>query len=118
MESTKEMLLPRPAMDGMPQSLDSVVVDSSDSAGPKLYIDVAQVEHTETHISNGVVPSNLYASDPNLTMLPDNSIRARLRRILSTHRFQVQLKQYKSLWELRPLKPTQILFRCLLFHLL
>lgn len=88
MESTKEMLLPRPAaIDGIPPSLESVAVDSE--SGPKLFTDAP--EEQDTHVSNGLVPHNVYASDPNLTMLPDNSIRARLRRILSTHRFQVTL---------------------------
>lgn len=31
----------------------------------------------------------VYASDPNLAISVDNSVRARIRRAMSTHRFQV-----------------------------
>ncbi len=80
------MLLPRPTVDGSQQPLDesSVTVVDQDQETNKLYTD-AQDDVSKTVVHH----TTLYASDPNLTTAPDNSARARLRRLLSTHRFQV-----------------------------
>lgn len=89
MESTKEMLLPRPALiDGTQQSLETVTVDQD----PDSKLDSNVHDDHDTEASKTAAHTNIYASDPNLTMAPDNSARARLRRILSTHRFQVNNK--------------------------
>lgn len=81
------MLLPRPTIDGSQQPLDessvTIVSVDQDQETNKLYTDA------QDDVSKTVVHTTLYASDPNLTMAPDNSARARLRRLLSTHRFQV-----------------------------
>jgi chromosome condensin MukBEF ATPase and DNA-binding subunit MukB len=92
MESTKEMLLPRPEIDGIQQSqIEMVTVDQG--PGNRLISNDAQVDQQcNALLSKDIVlhSSHVYASDPNLTMMPDNSSRARLRRILSSHRFQVK----------------------------
>lgn len=74
MAETTEMLLP--GADGPIPTLESSTIEISQSKN---------VEDTN-HIQ---ATRNLYPSDPNLTVLPDNTVRARLRRILGTHRFQV-----------------------------
>ena len=91
MESTKEMLLPGPTIDGSQQPQEeSVTVDQDDQETNKLFSDGAQ---DDVEVSKVVARTTLYASDPNLTTAPDNSVRARLRRLLSTHRFQVYFTQ-------------------------
>ena len=91
MESTEEMLLPCPEIDGIQQSqIEIVAVDQNTRT--RLISNHAQVEQQhDTLLSKDVVlhSSHVYPSDPNLTMMPDNSSRARLRRILNSHRFQV-----------------------------
>jgi len=90
MESTKEMLLPRPEIDGIQQSQIEMVTVGQDP-GTRLICSDAQVDQQcDALLSKDIAlhSSHVYASDPNLTMMPDSSSRARLRRILSSHRFQ------------------------------
>ncbi len=93
MESTKEMLLPCLEVDGIQQSQIEMVTVGQDP-GTRLICNDAQVDQQrDALLSKDVVlhPSHVYASDPNLTMMPDSSSRARLRKILSSHRFQVNI---------------------------
>ena len=93
MESTKEMLLPRPEIDGIQQSqIEMVTVDQGPGTNRLITNDAQVDQQCNALLSKDIVlhSSHVYASDPNLTMMPDNSSRARLRRILSSHRFQVK----------------------------
>lgn len=91
MESTKEMLLPHADVDGIQQSqIEMVMVDKNSDT--RLNTNETQLEQNDALLPKDVVlhPCRVYASDPNLTTMPDTSSRGRLRRILNSHRFQVQ----------------------------
>ena len=74
--------------------------------------DQRPVEHKATQ----VMANNKYSSEYNF-MLTDNSVRARLRRALSTHRFQVRARAGQQLHLLVQLIRS-ISFRLLSYHLL
>jgi hypothetical protein len=95
MESTKEMLLPRPEIDGIQQSQIEIVTVDQDPGTRLINTDAQLDQQRDAPLSKDIVlhSSHVYASDPNLTMMPDNSSRARLRRILGSHRFQVNIKK-------------------------
>ncbi|XP_032784499.1 voltage-gated hydrogen channel 1 [Daphnia magna] len=90
MESTKEMLLPHADIDGIQQSqIEMVTVDKD--PGTRLILNGTQLDQHDALLPKDVVlhPCHVYASDPNLTTMPDTSSRGRLRKILNSHRFQV-----------------------------
>lgn len=90
MESTKEMLLPHADIDGIQQSqIEMATVDKD--PGTRLILNGAQLDQHDALLPKDVVlhPCHVYASDPNLTTMPDTSSRGRLRKILNSHRFQV-----------------------------
>lgn len=83
MESTREMLLPRPATDLTHQP------PHSESPNQLAETRIGVESHTDSDQQPAKTLTNVYPSDPNLALPPDNSVLARLRRALSTHRFQV-----------------------------